>query len=193
MKQKRVFTLVMAIAMTACVFLPGCISTGLPVQMGRLDLSYRSRANVIKQERLALDRLNGDTLAKTVPSHLDPWQQRRYARALNASRQEEILKQLSQDDISTLTDKNGRLKGVIANDYCVVVAFKFCPLNGGERRTFFVARGEKEEIFLAPGKYLLSTFDGGRQLGTSVVVSVDLHKDAFLGKEYAFVAYQPRR
>jgi hypothetical protein len=189
MKQK----LFLALTLVA-LFFSSCISyENLPTQMGRLDLTYRSRANAIRQERLAIDRVNGDTLAKNVPSHLNRWQERRYARALNAGRQEQVIDRLAQEDISDLLDKQGRLKGIIANDYCVVVAFKFCPLDGGEKRTFFVARGGKQEVFLSPGKYLLSTFDGGRQLGCSITISVDLQRDAFLGKEYSFVAYQPRR
>lgn len=84
------------------------------------------------------------------------------------------------------------LKGIISNQYVVPVAFKFTPLDGGESKTLLVGPGKVIEESLVPGKYQVTFWNGGRQIGQPSTFTVNAVVTSYDGAPCHWWVYQPR-
>jgi hypothetical protein len=93
------------------------------------------------------------------------------------------------------------LMGIIINKYYVPITFKFTSLDGGENKSILVGPGKVIQWKLITGNYLVTCFDGGRQLGQPREVSANTVLNRYVDKvdnhdvdiECHWYAYMPSR
>ncbi len=125
-----------------------------------------------------------------VPKEMTPRQENRRTRANVVRREELVYQKLASNPV--LGNGTEGLGGIISNQYIVPVIFKFTPQNGGESKSILVEPQGIIEDNLIPGLYLVSFWDGGRQLGHPIQITVNAAVMNYNGLECHWFVYMPR-
>ncbi|GEM_PF-4625553 len=83
-------------------------------------------------------------------------------------------------------------KVILANDYPLPINFIIRPINGGEKKSVMIAPSKKSNIYLIPGRYLVSFLKGGTQYGSDELLTIDGAAHIYNGEDCFGFAYMPR-
>ena len=143
--------------------------------------SYKVTKESILQHYLA---------SSETPKELGCAQERRLYRGLTYSHDNRIeTNEARREDLTfqklkknpLIGDSLG-LMGIIVNKFYLPISFKFTSLDGGENKSILVGPGKMVKEKLITGNYLVTCFDGGRQIGKSREVSCNSILNRYVDK-----------
>lgn len=111
-----------------------------------------------------------------VPKEITRYEAEARSMANDLRRQEMVLKKVENNLGQSKNDASSEDKGlkiIVENNYGADITFMICPIDGGEQTAVCLASKKMTEINLIPGKYIVSTYAGGRQIGEPRNLSVD--------------------
>lgn len=105
---------------------------------------------------------------------------------------EKVEANLSSIDPSDLLGTDRGYKVIVANDYTMTVTFVIRPVDGGEGKSVVVTPREKVNVYLVPGRYLVSTLSGSAAAYTDKQLTIDGSTHIFKGEDCFNFIYMPR-
>ena len=192
MKKNLFLALAMLIALAAAetVCAKDLVKTTIDstrVKSVALDSANTDVAKHEVEVKVADVRTNPDN---PIPFVMTRLQMRRRLQSNVIRRQELVFKKLEQNPVY---GSELGFKGIIDNKYAYPVTFKFTPLDGGESKSVFVLAGKMQIETLVPGTYAVQFLDGGRELCSPSIFTVNAVINSYGGTPCHWFAYMPSR
>jgi hypothetical protein len=128
-----------------------------------------------------------------VPKEMLKIEQKRRLRS-NVVRREELVLEKIENNLGKVEPSGNKAgyKVILDNQYHSRITFKIVAINGGDIQSSVVDSRKKETIYLLPGSYTVSFFNGGTQIGNPRSMTIDGRTHTYLGEECFNFAYMPR-
>lgn len=105
---------------------------------------------------------------------------------------QKVESNLSSVDPSGLSGTDGGYKVIVANDYIMTVTFVISPMDGGEEKTIVIDAHKKIDVYLVPGRYLVSALSESVASYTDKQMTINGSTHIFKGEECFNFIYMPR-
>lgn len=148
------------------IFFRYATSRAVPAELSPRELRRRQRANILRREDLVLEKIEANISNSSSSASISP----------------------SKSSVS-----NAGYKVIVANDYPLTATFIITSIDGGDSKSVVLESSKRTDIYLLPGKYVVSTLIGGRQSGLERVMTVDGRVDIFKGETCFNFIYKDRQ
>lgn len=146
------------------IFFRYATTRSVPVELSPRELKRRQRSNVLRREDLVLAKIEANISASSSSTSINP----------------------SNSSVSS-----AGYKVILVNDYVLPVSFVIRPIDGGEKKTIIVPASKKDVVYLIPGRYEVSFFQGANLHNTDIL-TVDGSTHRYDGEDYFGFAYMSR-
>jgi len=133
-----------------------------------------------------------------IPREMNHCTTRRRHNANHIRREELVIQKVentlngqSGQAITPVADSAGFMV-ILHNDYALPIQFSIAGINGGDKKSYVLRKGEKTKVYLIPGQYMVTFLRGGNTIGHPVVLTIDGSVHNYMGEDCFGFAYMPR-